>query len=187
MTTLTRPGGFARQRIDTAVHAVANEETRAACRASWSSTQQHCGPGGQIRTGREWNARVNACTVTDGHDYKETRHGHADMTTAPPSCGPDSTCRECSEQRTPRRMPPETYSHRHSGRVLWTVHCPDRRRRTGTFSGDDIQAKSAATVTASYCCRRSPPNSRRRLRPRRLRDPRRGRSILPLATLGCLP
>jgi hypothetical protein len=132
MTTLTRPGGFARQRIDTAVHAVANEETRAACRASWSSTQQHCGPGGQIRTGREWNARVNACTVTDGHDYKETRHGHADMTTAPPSCGPDSTCRECSEQRTPRRMPPETYSHRHSGRVLWTVHCPDR----GTATGD---------------------------------------------------
>jgi hypothetical protein len=131
MTTLTRPGGFARQRIDTAVHAVANEETRAACRASWSSTQQHCGPGGQIRTGREWNARVNACTVTDGHDYKETRHGHADMTTAPPSCGPDSTCRECSEQRTPRRMLPETYSHRHSGRVLWTVHCPDRGTATG--------------------------------------------------------
>jgi hypothetical protein len=89
MTTLTRPGGFARQRIDTAVHPVANEETRAACRASWSSTQQHCSPGGQIRTGREWNARVNGCTVTDGHDYKETRHGHADMTTAPPSCGPD--------------------------------------------------------------------------------------------------
>ena len=112
MTTLTRPGGFARQRIDTAVHAVANEETRAASRASWSSTQQHCGPGGQIRTGREWNARVNAGTVTDGHDYKEPRHGHADMTTAPPSCGPDSTCRECSEQRTPAACLPK---HTHIG------------------------------------------------------------------------
>jgi|GEM_PF-5840689 len=107
MTTPSRPGGFARQRIDTAVHAVANEETRAACRTSWSSTQQHCGPGGQIRIGREWNARVNACTVTDGHDYKETRHGHADMTTAPPSCGLDNTSGNAQNNEPPAACLPK--------------------------------------------------------------------------------
>jgi len=52
MTTLTRPGGFVRQRIDTAVHAVANEEIRAASRASWSSTSAALRSWGQIRTGR---------------------------------------------------------------------------------------------------------------------------------------